>query len=321
MKVAVFICAMMFAGAVWAQDCSLKQLASLPMTTLPDGEIAVPVKINGKDHLFGVTTVGPLPAISEDIVTQERMDTTQLPNGGYVAFNSPFVDGGTSRATALASMHLQIGNWDAPSAQMAVIPGWKGTSGVDGVIASSLLVNFDVEFDFKSARLNLYSPDHCPGKVVFWANEYATAPLAQTPNGMTITQVALDGKVVNAGLDLGPTTAHLELDVASVLTGVPAGALRATKIEPREGLSNGAWRYPFKALSIGGIAIENPQINLIDGEFCKVPNTQWPPETGTLMKNLCAADLWLGQDELRKLHLYLSFKENKLYATAADAHK
>ncbi|MGA9796189.1 MAG: hypothetical protein WBQ17_11725 [Rhizomicrobium sp.] len=54
-------------SAAWAedaQDCSLKQIASLPITTTASGKIAVPLKINEVARLFAVSLDSQLSCIS-----------------------------------------------------------------------------------------------------------------------------------------------------------------------------------------------------------------------------------------------------------------
>ncbi len=41
---------------------------------------------------------------------------------------------------------------------------------VVGVIGTDLLGKFDVDLDIAHKKLNLFSPDHCKGQVVYWTH-------------------------------------------------------------------------------------------------------------------------------------------------------
>jgi len=69
---------------------------------------------------------------------------------------------------------------------------------------------------------------------------------------------------------------------------------------------NGAVRqtfsYPFKTIDFAGVAVTNPHILVLS-------DRDFPPK-----------ELLLGSDVLRQLHLYISYKEHKIYVTPATAH-
>jgi len=74
-------------------------------------------------------------------------------------------------------------------------------------------------------------------------------------------------------------------------------------------------------VTIGDVTIANPVIDLhpsLNG--CDGLHGYSKKDTDMAM---CSTNMGLtvGQNELRKLHLFFAFKEAKLYVTAADAHK
>jgi hypothetical protein len=97
-------------------------------------------------------------------------------------------------------------------------------------------------------------------------------------------------------------------------------------MEPIPGMAPGSleqFRYRFKSLSIGGLTINNPLIyilpNLAQQRFhhnhlgMADLDPQYAPR-------LDSPDVILGMDVISKLHLYISYKEQKIYLTSADAH-
>jgi hypothetical protein len=109
---------------------------------------------------------------------------------------------------------------------------------------------------------------------------------------------------------------------ASAITGIATDLLEANQVKldqnPIPVPDVRFFRYPFKELSVGGLALVNPSIVLYSRGGCK-PHSQWPPLTADGVA--CTANLTLGRSELRNFHLYFAFGEGNLYVTAADAHK
>jgi hypothetical protein len=76
-----------------------------------------------------------------------------------------------------------------------------------------------------------------------------------------------------------------------------------------EGSQNPSYRYPFKMLALDGVTISNPDIVLVPDKV-----------SGRHHCRFCGPDLILGMGVLRQLHLYIAYKEKRLYVTAATAH-
>jgi hypothetical protein len=66
-----------------------------------------------------------------------------------------------------------------------------------------------------------------------------------------------------------------------------------------------AYAYPFKTLTMGGVTVTNPQIMLTEGRNFLSSND---------------ATILLGMDMLPRLHLYIAYREQRLYVTDAQAH-
>ena len=90
---------------------------------------------------------------------------------------------------------------------------------------------------------------------------------------------------------------------------------------------NTVYRYPFKTLIAGGLAIGNPEIriddngdreSICDGSF--QTNYYGHYNNARIYRCFGSADLHLGIRELRSLRLIIAFSEHNLYLTAADAH-
>ncbi len=168
-----------------------------------------------------------------------------------------------------------------------------------GALGAPLYLDHDLELDFAGRKINLYLPDHCSAATVYRAPEFVTLPLRIDHSGRAFVTLVLDGAPLTALIDTGATDTTLSLDAARRRFGLapgspglePAGTVRDV-----QGNALAAYRRPFKLLDVGGIRFDNPRID--------ISGTAWEPGT----------DLILGLNELRRLHLYFAFREQRLYA-------
>ncbi|HXL98647.1 MAG TPA: hypothetical protein VN932_01870 [Rhizomicrobium sp.] len=82
------------------------------------------------------------------------------------------------------------------------------------------------------------------------------------------------------------------------------------------------YQYRFKRLALSGIAVKNPLIDLVPDAIGEASQRDLDDEKlqGYQGKEaIHTPNLMVGLDVLRHLHLYIAYKEGKIYATAADA--
>jgi hypothetical protein len=340
---AAFAAALLCAGsATAAPDCALKQIASLPITTTASGKIAVPVKIDGTERLLAVELGAATTGINANLIGELKLDTAPIPGADVPAnLNDVFMMPASSvfiyedevftggvKTTILRRVTLpefQMGALDAKALAVTALPGWTNADGIVGILGTGILRHVDVELDFANAKMNLYSPDHCAGKVVYWVNEYAVVPLAINPlTGEITSPMTLDGTTLNVAFSTDPGHGEMSLGVAAKLLGLSVTSPDLKRIEHPYPVSGTQWyAYPFKMLSLGGLSIRNPAIDLFAGDdFCtqdKLHGAVFEP-TAKAAAMLCASDATIKLAELRQLHLFFAFSEKKLYVTAANAH-
>jgi predicted aspartyl protease len=302
--------------------CSLALMASLDMTNLPEGRAAVPLSINGTSYQFMVDTAGVFSKISQDVVNQQNLKETPTNMELYGV-------GGKLRLSSVNIQSLKIGNNEAKNFHLAV-GGFSPPTGskFDGVIGADLLTLFDVEFDFANRKMNLFSQDHCPGKVVYWTRSgYAEVPFHLTSgplggNNHIALSMTLDGHDVTTDLDTGSSFTWLNRQSASRIFSVDE---KAPGVERVPGSSDDSPVYTkrFNLLQIGGVSVQNPQIEIIfdrSGEAFRMQHSEKSRDDPIYGARLEEEELTLGMNVLSKLHFFIAYKEHKIYATAADAH-
>jgi hypothetical protein len=198
----------------------------------------------------------------------------------------------------------------------------------DGVLAGDLLMLFDVEFDFAKRKLNLFSQDHCPGKVVYWTQTgYAEIPfhLANGPistNDHIDFNMTLDGHELSTDLDTGSSWTWLRRKAASRVFGLEDTSPGMQR-DPRSPDDSPLFVKKFGLLELGGVAVKNPDIQIVtdhaDDAF-RMAHSEKSRDDPVYGARFSLEDLTLGMNVISKLHLYIAYKEHKIFVTAADAH-
>jgi predicted aspartyl protease len=307
-----------FAGPAMAEDCTLKQLASLQMADNFPGRVVVTATINGAPHPFMVDTGGLVTELYDDVVQKLGLTSSTI-NPNVEIYDTS----GNLRRRYVRVEDFALGPMHAEHKVMVVKPRGPGEDeGIDGIIGPDVLEHLDVEFDFGGRKLNLISPDHCEGKVVYWSQSYTDTDFSLSDDHVVIPMM-LDGKEVQATLDTGAPATYLSETAAHRLFGID---IESPGIERDSGAPPGspyAYRYKFRSLSVAGLAVNNPLVHILPDLARQAFNRRHQskedldPVTAPQLKE---TPMLLGMDVLSKLHLYIAYKERKLYITGANAH-
>jgi predicted aspartyl protease len=277
------------AAAPAAPDCTLRRRAALDMEMDDTGRITVPVSINGTEKRMMVDTGASESLITAATVAELKLPSRKDPRGVYMRGFGGRID---DRVTDVAE--FGFGKMKGSNFTLFIESQPMETS---GLLGADFLYFFDLDFDFAKAKLNLIHPDHCPGKVVYWSRgDYGVVPFKLDQNHIMVT-VMLDGQEVNAAIDTGATDTVMSLERAADSYDLDRSALKKSR------------HYPFKTLSFGGVSIFNPAIELVPDK-----------ESAVLGHNYLAMHMILGMGVLRRLHLYVSYKEKKIYVTPATQY-
>jgi predicted aspartyl protease len=308
------IAAVVFAGfamvpglarAVDAPHCGLLQATSLPMNFDSQGRPQVPVTIEGKSETMMVDTGGVYTMVTDATIKDLDLRIEPIDPGLYYS-----VQTGQTISKKAVAHNLAVGRIKLARPEFLVLPTARVDSTTAGILAPDILRRFDIEFDFANGKLYAFSQDHCPGKVVYWAADYAVLPFkmsdvaADEPSEAgfhIITNAVLDGKDVRILIDTGSDLSYMTVTDAHRLFGLDTAGLK--RLDNGKDPGDASYTYPFKTLDLQGIAVQNPKIILM-------PDKLGDPDQ---------PELTIGMSILRKLHLYVAYGEKKLYVTAADA--
>ncbi len=283
------------------EDCKLIREASLDLASDPSGRIDVPASVGGHTLSMLVDTGGVLTMLTDSSVDRLGLSRAAIPAARIEMF------GGTQIKHFVEIRDFSLGGVKMDRAEFLVLPDDRSAVGVDGLLAPDVLTNFDVDFDFANAKLNLFSPDHCHGRVVYWSQTaaQATLPVELDRTDHILIHLRIDGEDIRAVVDTGASATVLSLEKAEDMFNLTEASPGMKRLAP-PGVQKSAYRYPFKLLDLDGVAVNNPDIILVPDDVSHLGDM--------------GPQMILGMNVLRQLHLYVAYRENNLYVTAAGAH-
>jgi predicted aspartyl protease len=314
------------ASSAQAAACSpLKLLTSLDFKVVSPGRPGVDVQVAGRTYTFMIDTGGVTGTLSREAVASMGLKMRNAYN--YVIVN---VNGKQMGQTVLApSFDVGAVHKDETLLFVDDTTPLAGSPGhYEGSLAPDFLRDYDADFDFPHGKFNLFSQDHCSGKVVYWqAPAVASIPFDTDRAGHVMFNVELDGKRVRAMLDTGTANTNLNLVTARRLFGVDIDAPDVDKVGELKGsYTADIYRRNFKTLSIAGVTISNPSLELMPDMVTRTggPVSIFGVPRRPMVPGLISRrepelpSVVLGMSVLKMLHIYIAYGEHRLYITAAE---
>jgi hypothetical protein len=213
-----------------------------------------------------------------------------------------------------------LGRMRGKDVSMPINPGLQGQA-FDGIVALEVLRTSDIDVDFGTDTMNMFSTDHCDGAVVYWkAPAVAIVPIVWHGFHMSVP-VTLDGRVMRADIDTGASGTDLYGDTAKGFYNLTIGDADTPEIGKLNGDADlKVYGHVFKSLSFGSITVNNPHIDINPREMGRdLSKVGLGGSRVRTEKDLIdQPDLIIGMNVLRKLHLYIAMKEDKMYISDAS---
>lgn len=271
-----------------AQNCYLRTRATLDMDMDDTGRFTIPVSINGVSKRMMVDTGAAMSLISRDVVSEFKLTEQPAYDKSLMGFS------GAVYKNMVEIAEFGLGKMRGENFKIVVKNEWMDAA---GLLGNDFLFYHDLDFDFANAKLHLISPDHCPGQVVYWTKEaYGVVPFEFINNHIRV-EVKLDGQPVVAILDTGAPDTVMGARRVSRIFDVPYADLVKSR------------QYPFKTLEFGSVNVVHPDIALVSDN-----------DTDVLGDGPRHVSMIIGMTVLRQLHLYISYKEKKIYVTPATQY-
>jgi hypothetical protein len=298
-----------------ADTCQLTRVASIDITVTSGGAVLVPVAIKGQPEYMVLAMDTAHSALLKTSADTLALDQTFTPHRIKVTYFGSVTD-----RVATAS-GFDLGGVKGDIDMLAVRDLQSFDPRAAGVLGLDVMRNFDVELDIAGGKLNLFSQDHCPGKVIYWTHAPSAAlPMDMAKLGNYTVPMQMDGQKLRVSFNTTRPESLMSMDVAHEffeLTEIAAGVLPAI---PAKIDGSTARKYTFKALSADGIVVSNPEILLVGDYDSSQERCNTDPQAHA--NHACyggEADLQLGVNLQRKLHFFYDFSEKMIYFTAAGA--
>jgi hypothetical protein len=311
------------ASAAQAQDCGLKQYDSLALEVYPD-RLQLPITFGTTQKEVVLRLDDAMNGIDSDSAALMDLRLTSLPP------NVHFHRNGQELKYIAHVPEVHLGRQNMRELQFLVVPAGPHPDNVVGDIGT-LFEKVDFELDIAGGKLNLFSPDHCPGKTVYWTKTgFAQITLKpSTEMGYIRSEMTLDGHPVTVALSTEGRT-RIGMNAMRRIFGIDENSpeLIPAQIGPMDGRR--FYRYPFKTLTADGLTIANPDILVFDEaprpeckdkpHFAFAEHEPLHSTEQTLLSRCFGGDdVVLGLSVLKKLHIYVAGKEKVLYLTGAEA--
>ena len=280
------------AADAWPAECKLQLEGSLPFT-IAHGHVMIEASLGGVPRHFIVDTGAVFSSISVKTALDQNLPVHQLANLTLSGI------GGEKLDKFVIADTLVLGHAKASHVRLVLAPS---LSGEDGLLGPDYLRNFDLDFDFASRTLNLFAHHPCEDHVVYWGKPYIVLPLKITDDGGIRVPVKLDGKALLALVDTGSPGSLIGEGSAQSEFGIDAGA-GDFAIRGAAGGSASGSEHRFQQLDLGGLALNNPTLVIAKGKSTS---------------EFQGATMLLGLRELSKFHVYIAYREKKMYLSAQD---
>jgi predicted aspartyl protease len=289
-------------------DCGSPQFSHDGLTYDNRGRPLLPVTIGELKKTMLLDTGSALSALEMDQVME-----LALPQ--FYAGTTMTAITGESSSLATEAETFSLGNIDRDRMRFMILPGFDYKLSAEepvGILALDFFADYDLELDFAGNEIRLFSLHECvdPGGTRM-SDTAVVIPFERALSEFITIPVSLDGVGLSAILDTGAAYSVLNLDVAAQHFGIDVSNPdeRISRVDSDDAAATYARR--FSELNLGGLEVAEPTITLF-------PNLLG----GTAMtaldgKQMSLPELILGMDLLQELHLYISFREQNIYASPA----
>jgi hypothetical protein len=303
-----------------AAECGRQVLvASVDLQTNADRNVEfVPVTIAGSPRVMLLDTGGGmteiLPQVADELQLVRQKSDIEL------------IDVAGKKTSDFVRASFSLGPLKSDNTKFFVRTGsniFTGTPNFAGILAPDILRSFDLDLDFGAQKLNLIWPDHCPGKVIYWpASAVAVVPMRVLGSGHIVVPVMLDGHEVDALLDTGAGDTTLSQTVAQSTFGIVLGGPDTPKGgDLQDSPGKAVYHHVFGELGFEGVAVAHAQVALIPDIMHNFTQDLTGQKAGSHVRDPRFDEesprMLIGMNILRHFHIYVSYREEKVYITPA----
>jgi len=301
-------------GPAQAADCKPLQIVnSVKLESLGSSDgFLVPVEINGTPQKLLLDTGGATTSISPNAVK-----ALGLPEGNSRIKLYDLYGNASDSQVTVKTFDMGNARGEGLKFQVSPIKDLEARIGANGLLSTDLFLQYDVDMDFGAARLNYFSQDHCDGKIAYWPERPVAVVPITLENGHINVPVTIDGRELKAIIDTGAGGSAMNVDAAFSVFGIKPGSEDAPIVESHEPDGLKEYSHKFSTLSFEGITVTNPKISIIADRTGASDLKSTIRGTIADPYNAHIRQVIVGMNVLKHLHVYIAYKEKKLYISPA----
>jgi hypothetical protein len=276
-----------------AKKCRYQPLGRLPLRYHGHGlQLTTEGNINGTPAILLVDTGADDTMLTRLGTDKRRMRTT--PMLGWVEGV-----GGSSRLYTVAIKNFDVGPIKSNErGELLLIDDMGNRPETDAIVASSFLLQVDLEVSLAEKQLKFFEPNNCQTTFLgYWDHNAVEVPLKfEEDMSRPLVDVQLNGVTLRALIDTGATVSAVSLDSLGKL-GLSAESAGMEAADDVSGIGSKlvkSYRYRFKSFAIGHEVIQNPKLRVM----------YWKPD---------GIDVVLGTDFLRAHRVLFASSQKRVY--------
>lgn len=278
-------------------------------------KILVPVQINGTPEKFILDTGGYTSQLGHK--TAVALGLREEEN-----FDALFDAYGHSSRNGVVAESFGLGQLTGRKIALRITPlPDLEEMGAAGLLSTNLFLLYDIDLDFGAGRLNYFSQDHCDGKVAYWPERPLTVVPFKLDGWHIVIPVTIDGHGLDAMIDTGAGITVMSDEAATKKFSVSLGSNETPLIDTEK--SDPLLKYyshKFDTLTLEGLTVSNPNIVIMTDRMGAGAPAFKSSIRGALndpYNRVKRDELILGMNILKHLHIYIAYKEKKLYISPA----
>ncbi|MDB5363449.1 MAG: hypothetical protein JWO51_4746 [Rhodospirillales bacterium] len=302
-------------GARAADSCELHMVASIPAKLSPSNQLLIDVSINDTPVKIQVDTGTQSSTLSTKFATRIGMPIENMAGVVYGLTGEAL-----NQMTRIRT--LRLGKAVNTNAAVVLMPvGGDGTDDQPvGLFGADYLQNYDVEIDTVGGKMNLFTHDHCPDRVVYWAPDFFKSKIYYVGNSLAhrpTMDISVEGKPLRAVIDTGAYANVMRLAVAQDRFGLSPDSPDMQKFGETRGIEGRVlqtYQHMFQSLTFGEITLHNTKMVI-----APINTAAHAPVTGSRINTGMGdqPDAFIGMSLLKQLHMFIAYDENTLYYTIA----
>lgn len=316
-RFAVWLVAALSCGAAAAAaPCQLQQVGAIVPFIDQDGTVLVPVSLDGHEGYMALQLNSGLPVIFEGYVDtlglRERLQRSQWDAsvGGRKITHQAKVGSTLLGRINFSNWTFQVVPRDADSR-----PTVDGKP-LFGIMTSIFMNVVDLELNLAEPQINLFKPNKCSVTPVYWDTQVTGVNLFIDASGLLLFPIEVEGKRFEGSLNTTSGLSVISSDAARRFLGFDEDS---PGIE-REVSQSGSEIASFRAMSLTakGLDVRNARVRIKKMPRCSLSSADRNSGAIACGNVLALTPFSIGTDLMRKLRIYVSAADKKIYFTRAS---